>query len=295
MTPHASDLPANSLYQLASRSRRAGLLFAAIGYYRQLVRAIDPADQHALAQVLWELGTACLDFDHSQTAIAVLEHAREAAHAARLPVREAECLTGLGQACRQTQQLSRSLSYCQQAHSLFSDLEPDAALARLWIQQGLTHAQSGASAEAREDYTQAHSVATTIADQLLQVEALRYLGNLCAVDLGERERGIGYLEEALVLLRAREDLSTRTIAITVVRTLAELSGLKMQRKETIGEVFDLLVEAQGLAPQTGDPALTARISYLMDGATLMLGKYAHQSPTKAASKTGDDDLAFYEE
>jgi len=292
---HAGDLPTNTLYQYATQTRSSGYLWQAIRAYRELVGLVDPDDPLALAQVLWELGSACLDFDQPQTAIAVLERAREAAHAARLPVRETECLTGLGQACRQTQKLALSLSYCQQAHSLFSDLEPDAALARLWIQQGLTHAQSGAFAEAQVDYTQALSVAKTITDQLLQVEALRYLGNLCAVDLGERERGIGYLEEALVLLRAREELSTRTIATTVVRTLAELSNLKMQRKETIGEVFDLLVDAQRQAPLTGDPALTAHISYLMDAATLMLGKYTHQSPTTAADKTGDDDLAFYEE
>jgi tetratricopeptide (TPR) repeat protein len=294
MMLHAGDLPSNTLYQYAAQTRSSGYLLQAIRAYRQLVGLVDPDDALALAQVLWELGSACLDFDQPQTAIAVLERAREAAHAARLPLREAECLTGLGQACRQTQKLALSLSYCQQAHSLFSDLEPDAALARLWIQQGLTHAQAGTFAEARVDYTQALSVATTIIDQLLRVEALRYLGMLCAVDLGERERGIGYLEEALVLLRAREDLSTRTMA-TLVRTLAELSALKMQRKETIREVFDLLVEAQRLAPLTDDPALRAHISYLMDGATLMLGKYTHQSPTTAAGKTGDDDLAFYEE
>jgi hypothetical protein len=69
----------------------------------------------------------------------------------------------------------------------------------------------------------------------------------------------------------------------------------MQRKETIAEVFPLLVDAQRLVPLTLDPALTAYISYWMVAASLMLGKPSQQSPTTAAGKTRDDDLAFWEE
>lgn len=291
----ASDLPTNTHYQLATQARRSGALLLATQLYRQVIRLIDPDDTLALSQILGELGSVYLDFDQPQAAIPILESAREAACAARLPLREAECLTALGQAYRQTQQLSLSLTCLEQARSLFDDLESDAALARLWNQQGLTHYQLRAFAEAGEDYTQALSVVRAIADQPLQVEVLRNLGNLCAVNLGERERGIQYLEEALALLRAQEDPYTRTNATSIVRTLAELSCIKMQRKETIAEVFPLLVEAQRLVPLTLDPALTAYISYLMDAASLMLGKHTQQSPTTAAGETRDDDLAFWDE
>jgi hypothetical protein len=60
----------------------------------------------------------------------------------------------------------------------------------------------------------------------------RNLGNLCAVNLGERERGSQYLEEALALLRAQEDPYTRTNATAIVRTLADL-GVFAYPPETV--------------------------------------------------------------
>jgi tetratricopeptide (TPR) repeat protein len=296
MMLQASDLPTNTLYQLALQAWRSGSLLLAIETYRQLERLIDPADMPALAQVRWELGSACLEFDQPEAAIPVLRNAGGAARAAHLPQREAECLTALGQAFRQTLQPHVALTCFQQAHSLLHDLVgADDANARLWNQQGLAHQQLRAFVDAREDYTQALSAVATIADQLLRVEVLQNLGNLCAVDLGEREQGIGYLEEALALLHARNDPKTPPIATLLVRTLGELSVIKMQRTETIDGVSDLLVEAQHQAPLTGTPALTAYISYLMDAATLMMEKFTRQPPPSAASKTGDDEFAFYEE
>lgn len=295
MMMRASDLPTNTLYQLASQAWRSGSLYLAIETYRQVVRLIDPADMLALSQVLWELGAACLDFDQPKPAISVLKNARGAAHVAQLPLREAECLTALGQAYRQTQRPRIALTCFQQAHPLLANLEVDAALGRLWNQQGLTHGHLKAYSSAREDYTQALSIARTVRDQQLEIEALRNMGKLSAGDLDEFDQGIEYLERALTILRAQEDPYTRKNATTLVQILAELSSIKMQRKETIADVFSLLVEAESMVRLSFDQALAARISYLMDAASLMHLKQTQQTIHPATKKTLDDDLAFWED
>src|SRR5258708_5633321 len=138
MMLRASDLSTNTLYQLASHARQSGSLYLAVQTYRQVVQLIDPTDMQALSQVLWELGSACLDFNQPKPAISVLKNARGAAHAAQLPLREAECLTALGQAYRQTQQPQLAFTCFQQAHPLFAVLDVDIAFGRLWNQQGQT-------------------------------------------------------------------------------------------------------------------------------------------------------------
>jgi tetratricopeptide (TPR) repeat protein len=255
MMLRSGDLSTNTLYQLAVQARHSGSLHQAILTYMQVVRLIDPADTLALSQVLWELGSACLDFHQPQPAISVLGNARKAAEAAHLPLREAECLTALGRAFRQTKQPQIALTCFQQALS----------------------------------------IARTLGDQQLEVVVLQNLGDLCAADLGEVEQASNHLEAALTLLRSQKDPYTQKSAITTVRVLGMLCSAKIQRKETIGEVFPLLVEAENLVPLTHDPALVSHISYLMDTASTMHRKYTQQSQMTTMGSTVDDEFAWYEE